>query len=130
VGRKCQSLVERYPRIFNLKSTWNFLFVKNYPKTWESQDGYTTKYVIMNCIKKLKKLIYTNNSKTSKIGDFWIKSDFRLICGYFFVPESLYMRFCRLKHYKNQAANSYSPPCIVDLKISTDYHTYKFFVQF
>jgi hypothetical protein len=46
--------------------------------------GYDTKYVIMNGIKKLKKHIYTNN-KISKIGDTWIKSDFRLICGYFFV---------------------------------------------
>jgi hypothetical protein len=51
--------------------------------------GYTRKYVIMNDIKKLKKLIYNNNCmgncKITKIGDIWIKSDFRLICGYFFV---------------------------------------------
>jgi hypothetical protein len=43
----------------------------------------------MNGIKKLKKLIYTNNfmenCKISKIWATWIKSDFRLICGYFFV---------------------------------------------
>jgi hypothetical protein len=49
-------------------------------------DGYTTKYVIMNGIKKLN---YTNNCmgncKISKKGDTGIKSDFRLICGYFFV---------------------------------------------
>jgi hypothetical protein len=50
--------------------------------------GYTTKYVIMNRIKKLKKLIYTNNCKISKIGGIWIKSDFRLICGCFFVTRS------------------------------------------
>jgi hypothetical protein len=35
--------------------------------------GYATKYVILNGIKKLKKLIYTNkcmgNSKISNIGD-------------------------------------------------------------
>jgi hypothetical protein len=51
--------------------------------------GYTTKYVIMNGIKKLKKLINTNNCmwncKIFKIGDIWMKSDFRLICAYFFV---------------------------------------------
>jgi hypothetical protein len=51
--------------------------------------GYATKYIIINGIKKLKKLIYTNNCmgncKSSKIGAIWIKSDFRLICGYFFV---------------------------------------------
>jgi hypothetical protein len=48
-----------------------------------------TKYVAMNGIKKLKKLINTNNCmgncKISKIGDTWIKSDFRFIGGYFFV---------------------------------------------
>jgi hypothetical protein len=42
--------------------------------------GYTTQYVIMNGIKKLKKLIYTNNymdnCKFYKMGDMWIKSDF------------------------------------------------------
>jgi hypothetical protein len=51
--------------------------------------GYATKYFIMNGIKKLKKLIYTNicmgNCKISKIVVIWIKSDFRLACGYFFV---------------------------------------------
>jgi hypothetical protein len=51
--------------------------------------GYATKYVIMNGIKKLKKLIYTNNCmgncKISNFGVIWIKSDIRLICGNFFV---------------------------------------------
>jgi hypothetical protein len=51
--------------------------------------GYNTKYVIKNGLRKLKKLIYTNNCmgnyKISKIGDTWIKSDFRFIFGYFFV---------------------------------------------
>jgi hypothetical protein len=45
--------------------------------------------IFLNGIKKFKKLIYTNNCmgncKISKIGDIWIISDFRLICGYFFV---------------------------------------------
>jgi hypothetical protein len=42
----------------------------------------------VNGIKKLKKLFYTNfmgNCKISIIGDTWIKTDFRFICGYFFV---------------------------------------------
>jgi hypothetical protein len=45
--------------------------------------------LLIAIIKKLKKLINTNNCmrncKISKIGATWIKSDFRLLCGYFFV---------------------------------------------
>jgi hypothetical protein len=40
----------------------------------------------------MKKSFYTKNCmwncKISKIGDTWIKSDFRLICGYLFVTEN------------------------------------------
>jgi hypothetical protein len=66
--------------------------------------GYTTKYVIINGIKKLKKLIYTTNCmgncNISQIGDIWFKSDFRLICDYFFVRETMLnqkMRFFPLE---------------------------------
>jgi hypothetical protein len=70
--------------------------------------GYATKYVIINGTKKLKKLIYTNNCmgncKISNIGDIWIKSYFRLICGYFFVTIKQKIIFCRLEHCNNKTA--------------------------
>jgi hypothetical protein len=74
--------------LFKILNCCNSIFMSNILFC----HGYTTKYVIMNGIKKLKKLkklIYTNNCmgncKISKIGDIWIKSDFRLICGHVFV---------------------------------------------
>jgi hypothetical protein len=40
----------------------------------------------MNGLKSLKSLFtLTIAWRISKIGDTWIKSDFRLICGYFFL---------------------------------------------
>jgi hypothetical protein len=46
------------------------------------------------------------NCKISKIRVIWIKSDFRLICGYFFVTEETMIKqkngFCHLEHYKNE----------------------------
>jgi hypothetical protein len=87
-------------KIKNIKNTKN---IKNIKKIKNIKN-----------IKKIKNIkdinittrcwIFQESQKTSflrnKIGDTWIKSDFRLICGYFFC------RFCHLEHYKNQAANN------------------------
>jgi hypothetical protein len=69
---------------------FKLLYFSNTDKFMNDIIFCPTKYVvIMNVIKKLKKLIYTNdcmgNCKIFKIGDTWIESDFRFICGYFFV---------------------------------------------
>jgi hypothetical protein len=70
---------------------------------------YTTKYVVINGVKKLKKLIYTNNCmgnrKIVKIGGTWIKSD--SYAAIFFVTGShnkTENEICQLEHYNNKAA--------------------------
>jgi hypothetical protein len=86
-------------------------------------DIGTANYVIMNGIKKLKKLIYTKNGmgncKISKIGDIWIKSDFRLICGYFFVTgnhnktENEILSFRRLLELGSELPAKKSRPILI-----------------
>jgi hypothetical protein len=83
--------------------------------------GYTTKYVIMNGIKKHKKLIYTNNCmgncKISKIGDIWIKSDFRLIKAAIFYKDNIRRirgllntkNHLKIKKNINPIINAYQP---------------------
>jgi hypothetical protein len=62
----------------------------------------TTKYVIINGIKRME------NFKISKIGDTWIKSDFRLKCRYFLKTgnhNKTGNEILCLEHYNNKAAN-------------------------